>query len=64
MANSVTEHVQTMIDELTAGLADAGKHENGNASAGTRLRKTLQSIKTSATNVRKQIQEEKNATTN
>ncbi|HIB01393.1 MAG TPA: histone H1 [Phycisphaerales bacterium] len=53
-----------MINDLTAGLADANKHEGGNSSAGTRLRKTLQGIKTSATTARKQIQDEKNAETN
>ena len=35
---SVEAMVQTMIDDLTAALGDAVKHDKGNAAAGTRVR--------------------------
>ena len=34
---SVEAMVQTMIDDLTAALVDAVKHDKGNAAAGTRV---------------------------
>ena len=39
---SVEAMVQTMIDDLTAALGDAVKHDKGNAAAGTRVRKAMQ----------------------
>jgi hypothetical protein len=37
-----------MIDDLTAALADAVKHDKGNSAAGTRVRKAMQTIKSDA----------------
>jgi hypothetical protein len=53
--------VQTMIDDLTAALADAVKHDKGNAAAGTRVRKAMQDAKSTAQAVRTQVQADKNA---
>ena len=53
--------VQTMIDDLTAALSDAVKHDKGNAAAGTRVRKAMQAAKAAAQDVRTQVQADKNA---
>ena len=37
--------MQKMIDELTDAMKDAAKHDKGVNAAGTRVRKTMQSIK-------------------
>ncbi|MEZ8001156.1 MAG: hypothetical protein QMC58_02845 [Candidatus Poseidoniaceae archaeon] len=58
---SVEAMVQTMIDDLTAALGDAVKHDKGNAAAGTRVRKAMQDAKSSAQDVRAQVQADKNA---
>ena len=58
---SVEAMVQTMIDDLTAALADAVKHDKGNAAAGTRVRKAMQEAKSAAQAVRTQVQADKNA---
>jgi hypothetical protein len=58
---SVEAMVQTMIDDLTAALADAVKHDKGNAAAGTRVRKAMQDAKSAAQAVRTQVQADKNA---
>ena len=42
---SVSDMVQGMIDELTAVMTDAGKHDGGNSAAGTRVRKAMQAVK-------------------
>ena len=39
---SVEAMVQAMIDDLTAALVDAAKHDKGNSAAGTRVRKAMQ----------------------
>jgi hypothetical protein len=52
--------VQGMIDELTAVMTDAGKHDGGNSAAGTRVRKAMQAVKGSAQAVRLQVQGDKN----
>ena len=57
---SVSDMVQGMIDELTAVMADAGKHDGGNSAAGTRVRKAMQAVKGSAQAVRLQVQGDKN----
>ena len=58
---SVEAMVQTMIDDLTAALADAVKHDKGNAAAGTRVRKPMQAAKAAAQDVRAKVQADKNA---
>ena len=42
---SVEAMVQKMIDDLTAALVDAAKHDKGNSAAGTRVRKAMQAAK-------------------
>jgi len=50
-----------MYDALMTTQEDFDKFRAGNKSAGTRLRKSMQDIKSMAQNVRVQVQEEKNA---
>ena len=57
---SVEAMVQKMIDDLTAALVDAAKHDKGNSAAGTRVRKAMQAAKAAAQDVRKQVQADKN----
>ena len=57
---SVEAMVQTMIDDLTAALGDAVKHDKGNAAAGTRVRKAMQAIKADSQGIRVQVQNDKN----
>ena len=45
---------------LTNILADVDKFNNGNMSAGTRIRKAMQDVKGQAQDLRKQVQEIKN----
>jgi len=58
---SVSDMVQGMIDELTAVMTDAGKHDGGNSAAGTRVRKAMQEAKGAAQAVRLQVQNDKNS---
>ena len=58
---SVEAMVQAMIDDLTAALGDAAKHDKGNSAAGTRVRKAMQEAKAAAQAVRVQVQSDKNA---
>ncbi len=58
---SVSDMVQGMIDELTAVMTDAGKHDGGNSATGTRVRKAMQAVKGSAQAVRLQVQNDKNS---
>ncbi len=50
-----------MLVTLEKGLNDLEKFEDGNASAGTRVRKNMQTIKDLAQKVRVEVQEKKNA---
>ena len=50
-----------MLNNLERGLNDLDKFEDGNASAGTRVRKNMQDIKNLAQLVRVEVQEKKNA---
>jgi len=58
---SVKAMVQKMIDDLTAALGDAAKHDKGNSAAGTRVRKAMQEAKATAQAIRIQVQTDKNA---
>ena len=51
------ENMQTVLTELQT---DIDKFNNGNASAGTRIRKAMQDVKGQAQDLRKQVQEIKN----
>ena len=50
-----------MIVTLEQGINDLEKFEDGNSSAGTRVRKNMQTIKDLAQKVRVEVQEKKNA---
>ena len=50
-----------MLNNLEQGLNDLDKFEDGNASAGTRVRKNMQDIKNLAQLVRVEVQDKKNA---
>jgi hypothetical protein len=58
---SVTTSVNTIIENLSEALADAEKHESGNNAAGARLRKQLQAAANNCKDLRKVVQEERNA---
>ena len=50
-----------MLVTLGKGLADLEKFEDGNMSAGTRVRKNMQTVKDLAQKTRVLVQEQKNA---
>ena len=50
-----------MLTNLEQGLNDLEKFEDGNASAGTRVRKNMQDVKNLAQLVRVEVQDKKNA---
>ena len=54
------ELIDLMQDEMHDAHQEIEKFVNGNKSAGTRARKSMQIIKETAQNVRKHIQEIKN----
>ena len=51
----------SMLVTLEKGLVDLEKFEDGNASAGTRVRKNMQDVKNLAQLVRVEVQDKKNA---
>ena len=57
--------ISTTFDELQNAIndcqADISKFVEGNNSAGTRVRKAMQTVKSLAQNVRVEVQEQKNA---
>ena len=57
---SLEELIDLMQDEMHDAHQEVEKFMGGNKSAGTRARKSMQIIKETAQNVRKQIQEIKN----
>ena len=58
---NLEELLDTMQDEMHSAHEEIEKFVNGNKSAGTRARKSMQTIKTVAQNVRQEIQAMKNA---
>ena len=62
--NEVIKLLQKMGNELNNVEADAEKFVEGNNSAGTRLRKAMQNIKSIAQQVRVEVQNQKNAVLN
>jgi hypothetical protein len=56
----LNELLDAMQDEMHSAHEEIEKFMGGNKSAGTRARKSMQSIKEAAQNVRLQIQEIKN----
>ena len=62
--NEVIKLLQQMGNELNSVEVDAEKFVEGNNSAGTRLRKAMQTIKNLAQQVRVEVQNQKNAVLN
>ena len=60
MENNVIKLMKQMENEFMAACHDSEKFVDGNNSAGTRIRKCMQSIKNLAQEVRKEVQEQKN----
>ena len=61
--NEVIKLLQKMGNELNSVEVDAEKFVEGNNSAGTRLRKAMQNIKSIAQQVRVEVQNQKNSVT-
>ena len=61
MENNVIKLLQQIEREFIAAAVDSEKFVEGNNSAGTRVRKYMQSIKKLAQEVRVEIQEQKNS---
>ena len=60
MNNNVIKLMQQLEKEFIAAALDSEKFVEGNNSAGTRVRKYMQSIKGLAQQVRKEVQNQKN----
>ena len=61
MENNVIKLMQQLEREFIAAAQDTEKFVEGNNSAGTRVRKCMQNIKSLAQRVRVEVQEQKNA---
>ena len=61
--NDVTRLYNKMCLTLEKGIEDVEKFEDGNKSAGTRIRKNMQDVKNLAQQIRVEVQEMKNAVT-
>ena len=59
--NEVTRLYNQMLVNLEKGIDDVEKFEDGNKSAGTRIRKNMQDVKNLAQKIRVEVQEMKNA---
>ena len=58
---TVAEMLNELIETLNGVVEDAGKFDSGNQAAGTRVRKALQTVVNGGKDLRKAIQEIKNA---
>tara|TARA_R100000995_G_scaffold45775_1_gene21555 strand:+ start:195 stop:395 length:201 start_codon:yes stop_codon:yes gene_type:complete len=61
--NNVIKLFQKMGDEFEKVMPDAEKFVEGNNSAGTRVRKSMQKVKNLAQQIRVEIQNQKNSVT-
>ena len=61
MENNVIKLMQRLEREFISAAQDTEKFVEGNNSAGTRVRKYMQNIKSLAQEVRKEVQEQKNS---
>lgn len=61
--NNVIKLMQNLEKEFLASCNDVERFVSGNKSAGTRVRKYMQSIKKLAQEIRVEIQEQKHAVT-
>ena len=59
--NKVENYYQEMLEMLQDSISDVEKFVEGNKSAGTRIRKTMQNVKNLAQVIRVEVQEQKNA---
>ena len=59
--NQVTKMYNEMLLTLEKCIDDLDKFNDGNKSAGTRVRKTMQTVKNLAQQVRVEVQEQKHA---
>ena len=59
--NEVSRLYNQMLVNLEEGIDDLDKFNDGNKSAGTRVRKNMQDIKNLAQQIRLEVQEMKNA---
>ena len=59
--NEVTKLYNQMLVNLEKGIDDVEKFEDGNKSAGTRIRINMQNVKNLAQQVRVEVQEMKNS---
>ena len=60
MDNPIYESYARLESILTESFSDATKFVNGNNSAGTRVRKAMQEVKSIAQKIRLEVQEQKN----
>ena len=58
--DEITKTLLNMSEQLAEAINDAEKFDTGNNSAGTRVRKAMQNIKSLAQNVRLEVQAQKN----
>ena len=61
MENNIIKLMRQMEREFMAAAVDSEKFVEGNNSAGTRVRKCMQNIKSLAQRVRVEVQEQKHA---
>jgi len=61
--NEVVKLYQKMGEEFERCMPDAEKFAEGNNSAGTRVRKSMQTIKNLAQEIRVEVQNQKNSVT-
>ena len=59
--NEITSTLHNISEQLVDAIYDAEKFKAGNNSAGTRVRKAMQNIKSLAQNVRLEVQAAKNS---
>ena len=58
--DEITKTLHNMSEQLADAINDAEKFDAGNNSAGTRVRKAMQNIKSLAQSVRLEVQAQKN----
>ena len=58
--SEIKETLENISEQLQEAIHDAEKFDLGNNSAGTRVRKAMQNVKSLAQNVRLEIQAQKN----
>ena len=59
--NKLNSEFDELQDAINDCQTDVTKFVEGNNSAGTRVRKAMQAVKQLAQNIRKEVQEQKNA---